>query len=148
MEPLKKVFSALKRVAPMTLGLVALFVALAAAKVYAQAAAVPVDATIPDAAYLQELFTTLGGLKGLGGLGLAALITQLVMHGLQDQFVANAIHGKWRILLVAGLSIVGGVLALMASGIPLVTALLHATTLAAYSVFFNQLKKQLVDKTS
>ncbi len=148
MNPLKKLFGTLKRLAPMTLGIVALFVALAAAKVYAQAAAVPVDATIPDMAYLQELFTTIGGLKGMGGLAIAAAVTQLVMHGLQTSFVMSQIHGKWRLLLVAGLSIAAGVLALMAGGLPLGIALLHSTTLAAYSVFLNQIKKQFVDKTS
>lgn len=104
---------------------------------------------ITDLEFLQNFLSFVGGLKGAGALASVAAGVQLVMKLIQTPFFAKMlpkITSAQKLLMVTGLSVVGGVLALMSTGSTLLQALLHSTTLAALQVFGNQLFKQFVEK--
>lgn len=121
-----------------------LFLALLfpAVMVYAQGASLPVD--LPADVALQEFLQSLGGFKGASALGIALLVVQAVMYFFRTSLASFA--GKWRLAIVAGLSLVAGTMALFASGVPWQMALMHANTLGAFNVFLNQMFKQFVQK--
>lgn len=103
-----------------------------------------VEDVVDTNVFLMELIKSLGGIKGASGLAIAALVTQLIMKALQTPLAA--MMGKYRLLVVALLSLVSGVLALMVSGVTLPMALLHSTTLTAVQVFVHQILKQFAEK--
>lgn len=109
------------------------------------AAALAQEAVVPPSGEeVKALFEALGGLKGLGALGIVALVVQAVMLVLRSAI--GGLLGKFRLVIVYGLSIVGGVLALHLSGVGIGAALLHANTLAALQVFANQIYRQFLVK--
>jgi len=85
-----------------------------------------------------------------GELGLLAVVgvaVQAVMLLLRTPAVVKIIGektGKWRLLAVSFLSLVGGVAALRAEGISWGSALAHSSTLAAIQVFLHSLYKELM----
>jgi hypothetical protein len=101
---------------------------------------------ISEVAFLTKLVESLGGLGGMTALGIAALATQLIMLALKTSLAAAKVPGKIRLLLVCGLSLVTGVLGLLAADVDFGAALLHSTTLAAFQVLLHQVKKQFVEK--
>lgn len=100
----------------------------------------------PDTSEIMAFFAQLGGLKGASALVIAGIVVQGLMLAVRS-FLGDLI-GQYKLLLVLGLSLVSGVVALMVSGVPLGAALVHSTTLAAFSVFFNQIYKQFFEKKS
>jgi len=93
---------------------------------------------------LKQLLASLGGLKGASALGIAVFVVQGVLLFFRTQLASFT--GKWRLLIVTGLSLVAGVLGLSMAGVPWTTALVHANTIAALQVFIHQLVKQLSEK--
>ena len=83
------------------------------------------------------------------GLGLVAAIVQILMIGLRTELVVSKL-GKLkpsvRLAMVAGLSLVGGVISLVQSGTELIPALVHSTTLAAFQVFGHQIYTVYLEK--
>ena len=112
--------------------------------------------TLPMIAFAQEtvgavseidalsfLIQSIGGMKGASTLAIVGTIVQVVMKALQTPLISNW-AGKWKLLLVAGLNMVGGVVALLLTQpeIGIWGALLHSSMLAAISVFGHQVMKQ------
>ena len=106
-------------------------------------ASLPADLDSGEA--LELLIKSLGGMKGAGALGIAYVITQGLMLFFRTKLADFT--GKWKLLIVAGLSVVVGVMALKMSGLGWLASLVHGSTLAAASVFGNQLFKQFRKET-
>lgn len=105
------------------------------------------DAVIPPTAdEFGALLASLGGLKGASFVAIAVVVVQGIMLLLRSKLGEMA--GKYRLLIVYLLSVVGGVLALRIAGVDLGAALLHTQTLAALQVLVNQVIKQFFQKTS
>lgn len=98
----------------------------------------------PTEADWTAFLTALGGIKGLGTLGLIAVIVQGLMIAIKLN--VGKLEGKIQILLVTFLTLIGGVIALKASGMEWQAVLVHSSTLAAVQVFLHQLYKQFVEK--
>lgn len=99
---------------------------------------IPVDLDAGEAITL--VLTSLGGLKGVTALGIALVVTQGLMAFFRTKFAGFA--GKWRLVIVTGLSVASCVIALSASGVPVLASIMHAQTFAALQVFLNQFVKQ------
>ncbi|NBW99056.1 hypothetical protein EBR03_05745 [bacterium] len=83
----------------------------------------------------------------LGLLAVVGVVVQAVMLLLRTPAVVKIIGektGKWRLLAVSFLSLVGGVAALKAQGMDWGAALAHSSTLAAVQVFLHSLYKELM----
>lgn len=96
--------------------------------------------------FLKALMESIGSFKGASTLMMVALVLQLLMLFFRTQLAAFA--GKWKLLVVYGLSLFGGVLALKATvpGMEWLAAFLHSNSLAAMQVLAHQVKKQFWDK--
>lgn len=101
-------------------------------------ASAPVDLEIGEA--LSQLVASLGGLKGATAVGIALLVVQAVMFFFRTKLAEFA--GKWRLVIVTGLTLVTVVLGLVATGMPWMAALTNASTASAFSVLLNQFMKQ------
>ena len=104
---------------------------------------------VSDIEFLQELLKFVGGLKGAGSLAIVVGVVQVIMQLLKTPIIAKLIPkltGAKKLLIVSGLSVAGGMMALMISGQTLFAALLHSTTLAALQVFANQIFQQFSKK--
>lgn len=114
--------------------------------VLAQALAQAVDpgtVVVADGDFLMKLWQSLGGLAGMGAGALAVLIVQLLMMASQTSFAAAKIPGKWRLLMVYGLSLILVPLSLhFIGGLPWLATILHAQTFAAAQVFVQNIIKQ------
>ncbi len=107
--------------------------------------AVLADAIIPPTNdEVQSLMASVGGLAGMKALGIAYFVIQALMLIIRTE--AGALLGKYRLVIAYLISIVVGVMAMMVSGVGIGAALVHANTLAAFGVFFNQIFKQFVQK--
>lgn len=96
-------------------------------------------------AWLLQVLNFVTTMKGLTSLALAAGVAQLVV-GLGRTPLAN-VAGKWRLVLVSLVSVVGLVLGAMATGLDVKAALGLGPVLAAVQVFIHQLWKQLLTPT-
>ncbi len=93
---------------------------------------------------LGELLKSLGGFKGATALGIVFLVVQALLLFFRTKLADFA--GKWKLVIVTALSLVGGVIGLLVSGVPLLAALTHATTFTSLQVFGNQFIKQFAEK--
>lgn len=93
---------------------------------------------------LGELLKSLGGFKGATALGIVFLVVQASLLFFRTKLADFA--GKWKLVIVTALSLVGGVIGLLVSGVPLLAALTHATTFTSLQVFGNQFIKQFAEK--
>lgn len=91
--------------------------------------------------FFAKLLETLGGLSGLSKLGIAAVVVQAALYFLRTP-LAN-LPGAWKLTLMAALTYVGGVLALLTSGVPFWVAVAHSTTLGALQNMVYQVLKQI-----
>lgn len=91
---------------------------------------------------IMKFIGAIGGLKGLGALGIAAVAVQGLILVFRSQFIK--LSGNAKLLVVTGLTLISGVLSLMLTGLDLPAALLHSTTLAAVQVFLNQIYKEFL----
>ncbi len=94
--------------------------------------------------FLMKLWQFVGGVKGMQGLVLAAAAVQTVMLFFRSPLSTFA--GKYRLLIVLGLSVIASIVGLMSQGLGLVAALVHGTTLAAGQVLAHQVYKQFIIK--
>lgn len=78
----------------------------------------------------------------LSVLAIVAAVVQVLMLLFRTKFGEKS--GKFRLLFVSGLSLVGGVLGLKIQGMEWGSALVHSSTLAAMQVFGFELYKKLV----
>lgn len=100
--------------------------------------------TPPTEAEIGAFIAALGGLGSLKGLALVAVIAQGVALILRTS--AGELAGKWRLLIIVLVNLVGGFVTLKIQGSDTVSALLHPTMLAAIQVFVNQLYIQFFKK--
>ena len=87
---------------------------------------------------------------GASTLAIVVSVVQLLIMFLKTPLVGQLftkLTDDLKIILVTGLTVVGGVSSLMLTEqLPFVAALIHSTTVAALSVFAHQLYKHLVKK--
>lgn len=102
-------------------------------------------ADLPTDQALEIFVKSLGGLKGAGALAISLIVVQAIMLFFRTPLANFA--GKWRFLVVAGLSIVTGFIGMLVAGVDWKLALMHADVLAAVQVFFHQLVKQFLTKS-
>lgn len=98
--------------------------------------------------FVKLLFESMGGLKGASTLAVVAVGVQLLMKFLATPIggnVLNMVPGKIKLLIFSTLSLVGGVLGLMTSGLGFSAAILHSTTITALGVFAHQVWKQFFE---
>lgn len=110
-----------------------------------------VDALPPSALPVSEvdfakhLFSGLGSAQ-MKGLALIGMIVQTIQLGLRvpffEKYLGRFAIGKYRLVLVLGLSWIGGVIYLMSTGLEFVPSLLHSNSVAAWQVLFHQGYKQ------
>lgn len=111
---------------------------LICAVAYAADAADP----LPVADFFGQVWESIKGIKGAGAIGITLIVVQGIMMFFRTELAAWA--GKWRLVVVYGLTIVVGVLALKIAGVSWGECLMHVQTLAAFQVFLNQLWKQIM----
>lgn len=104
------------------------------------------DATqpLPTEDFLALLLQSIGQVKGATGMGIAVLVTQLIMAFFRTPLANFA--GKFRLVIVMVLSLAAGLLALKLSGVTWAAALVHSSTLAAFQVLAHQLYVQFIKK--
>jgi enamine deaminase RidA (YjgF/YER057c/UK114 family) len=95
----------------------------------------------PTGEELLKFLQSIGGLKGAGSLAIAVVAVQGLILFFRSSFAKFS--GASQLLIVNGLSLVAGVIALKASGVELSAALLHSQTIAAVQVFLHQVVKQV-----
>lgn len=101
---------------------------------------------LDTATFINALGKSIGSVKGASSLLLVVLISQLLMLFFRTPLGSFA--GKWKLLIIYSMSLVGGVIALKLSvdDMGWLAALLHANTLGAFQVLAHQAKKQFWDK--
>ncbi|MCC6811339.1 MAG: hypothetical protein IT381_28170 [Deltaproteobacteria bacterium] len=103
---------------------------------FAQAAAsMPVDLSLDEA--LKQSLPIITSFKGASALAIAVGVTQLVMKLAQSPL--GNLAGKWKLIVVTGVSIVATYLGLVAAGTSWLSALIAGPLLAALQVFAHQL---------
>lgn len=104
---------------------------------------------VSDLDFIQQLLSFVSGYKGLTGLALAAAAVQLVIMLLKTPLfgkIFKSVTGQIKLLIVSGLSLIAGVIALRITGLSLAESLLHSSTLAAFQVFAHQIYLQFFVK--
>lgn len=91
----------------------------------------------PDQQALDHLLQGLGGAAGAGALGIAVLITQVLMFLARSPLADLA--GKWKLAIVTGVSLLATVIAGKVAGQTWMAALLSGPVVAAAQVFFHQI---------
>ena len=109
------------------------------------ALATEADVTVGTDQFLMSLWQFVGGAKGMSGMALVAAVVQVVMLFFKTSLANFA--GKYRLLIVLGLTLVGSIVGLMTQGVSLAAALVNGATLSAAQVFAHQLYKQFVEKS-
>lgn len=120
-----------------------LSIAQDAATVVAAGTEVIAPPTVDD---LQLFLNSLGNVKGLGTLGVVAVLVQGLMIFLKTGL--GQLAGKYQLVLVLLLTLVGGVIALKSQGLGWGSVLIHSSTIAAVQVFLHQIYKQFVEKAN
>lgn len=113
------------------------FVALLALPLVAlaQAASMPADLSFDEA--LKQSLPIITSMKGASALAIAVAVTQLVMKLAQSPL--GNLAGKWKLIIVTGVSIVATYLGLVFAGTSWLSALIAGPLLAALQVFAHQL---------
>lgn len=101
-------------------------------------------AEVPVSDVLQSLIAVIGGIKGASALGVSVLIVQLLMAFFGSSLADFA--GKYKLLIVYGLSLGATFLASLVSGSSLMSALISGNVLAAAQVFGHQVYSQFFVK--
>lgn len=121
----------------------AVFLALAWTVV---AHAAPGSEPVTDAPTLSEwfaLYHSLGEMKGMGALGVVAVLIQAVVLFLRSSF--DPLPPPLKLLAITGATMILGTISMkMATNVGWGVALLHSTNLAALQVFAFNLYQQLV----
>lgn len=94
------------------------------------------------------LMISVGGLSGLGALGIAFLISKLLLLLILSPIFSNMFpsleKGGWKLFIAVTLNMIVGLLSLMVPPVSLSfgAAIMHSSVLALFSVFSNQAYKQ------
>lgn len=106
------------------------------------------DVTTPlsDVAFFQTLIQLMGGVKGASVGAIVVSVVQLAMTFFRTPMGNFA--GKWKLILVTGLSVVAAVGGALITGQTLLQALLQGATLAALQVFANETVKHFSEEPS
>lgn len=99
------------------------------------AASLPADLTVDEA--LKQSLPIIASFKGASALAIAVGVTQLVMKIAQSPL--GNLAGKWKLLIVTGISIVATYLGLVSAGTSWLSALIAGPLIAAVQVFAHQL---------
>lgn len=105
----------------------------------AQAGSLPTELPLDEA--LKQLVPIIGSLKGASALGIALAVTQVVMLAARTPLANFA--GKWKLLVVAVLSLVTTYIGLVLAGASWSAALLMGPVMTALQVLANQVWKQV-----
>lgn len=106
--------------------------------VLAQAASAPSDLATDEA--LKQLLALVANMKGASALSIAVAVTQAVMLFFRTPLAAFA--GKWRLMIVVGLSLVSTYLGLVFSGVSWGSALMAGPFIAGIQVLAHQIYLQ------
>lgn len=98
----------------------------------------------PSQADWNAFFIAIGGMKGMGTLGIVAVVVQGLMLGIKSKLGEFA--GKYQLVLVVFLTMLGGMLALKMQGMDWPSVLTHSATLSAVQVFLHQVYVQFMQK--
>lgn len=98
----------------------------------------------PSVDEIQALLVSLGGLKGAGALAIVAVVVQGLMLFFKSKLASFV--GKFQLLVVMLLSLVGGVIALKSQGLEWGAVIVHSSTLGAFQVLLHQIFKQFIVK--
>lgn len=105
---------------------------------------------VSDTDFFLYVIQSLGSLKGAGALAIAYFVSQLILKFMATPLAMNllkGVKGPVKLTVVLAVNLLSGVLSLMVlNGMTLGPAIMHSTTLAAFSVLFNQIYKQYVEK--
>lgn len=94
--------------------------------------------SIPTASEYMQLFASLQGIGGLKAAGIIALIVQAAMLGVR-QFV----QGKYKLLIVAALTLVGSAISAYISGGSFASVMTNSVVLTSVQVLVNQIYTQI-----
>lgn len=94
--------------------------------------------------WVLELMTLIGGVSGMSQMAVIAAVVQLLMRLFKTPLGEYA--GRWRLVIVSGLTFLGALIAGIASGSSLIGILLSGAVLTSMQVFVNQLYKQFKTK--
>ena len=100
--------------------------------------------TVQTTDWIKDVFSLFTTLKGAGAMAIAAAVVQTIMRFFKTPLASFA--GKWRLFIVACLSLVATVLSGMAAGASFWACLVSGATLTAFQVLMNQIYKQFVEK--
>lgn len=89
-----------------------------------------------------EWGTFFKSLSGVGGAGIAGIILTVVQ--LAMLVVRQFVQGKFRLLIVTGLTFIASIVAGFVSGQPIMSALLSAGALSSLQVFIHQFAAQFM----
>lgn len=104
-----------------------------------------VDTTpLPDSAFWAELLKVLGGIKSMGVAAAVVAFTQLAMVFFRTEMSNFA--GKWKLVVVLGLSVVFSIAGGIGAGLSLSQSLFSGATLSALQVFAFEFYKHWTDK--
>lgn len=108
-----------------------------------------VQAVDPNQDFLNLLLASIGGAKGASMLAVAGIVVQLVIKFMSTTWVGQwfpQLTGAVKLVIVTGLSLAAGILALMIppASLTLGAALVHSSTLTAFMVFGNQAYQQFL----
>jgi enamine deaminase RidA (YjgF/YER057c/UK114 family) len=95
----------------------------------------------PTGDELVKFLQSLGGLKGAGSVAIIVIVVQGLLLFFRSSFAKFS--GAFQLLIVNGLTLIAGVIAMKAQGMELSVALLHSQTIAAFQVFAHQVLKQV-----
>jgi len=103
-----------------------------------------------DKDLLQHLLVSMGGLKGASALAIAFVISKFLLLLLLSPIFSNIfpslLKGGVKLLIALGLNVVVGVLGLMVADVSFGAAIVHSSSLAAFSLLGNQAYKQWLTK--
>jgi hypothetical protein len=98
----------------------------------------------PSTDELTSYLAILAGIGGMKGAALAVAVVQGLMLFFRTSLANFA--GKWKLVIVSGLSFIMAFLGVMVTGASWQTALFNGAVLSAFQVFANQAYKQATEK--
>ena len=97
-----------------------------------------INDSIPSSQEYLQLFASLQGIGGLKAAGIIALVVQAAMLGVR-QFV----QGKYKLLIVAALTLVGAAVSAYISGGSFASVMTNSVVLTSVQVLVNQIFTQI-----
>lgn len=108
------------------------------------------DVVVANDQFLMDLIQSIGGIKGAGALGIALVVTQLLVKFLKTPIAGSLmknVNSKAKLIIVSVITVASAVLSLKAStDISWLAALTHSSVLATITVYFHQLYKEFIEK--